>query len=173
MLLVLVGIFRVDDDVVEVGGAMVEPVVENAVHEALEYCGRILEPKWHNVVLKETSWGFEGRLRFVALPDPDVVKAGPEVELGKDLRRGWSPRLTAEPRRARTSFTVLGTSQSLMAWTFLSSMAIPSPAYMAKPRYSQRFGLNSHFSGRSLQSASSRSRMTPRTCCWCCSGFSE
>ena len=81
----LLGIFRVDDNVVEVGGAMVEPMMENAIDEALENCGRILEPEWHNVVQEEASWCLEGRLPFVALPDSDVVKAGPEVELGKDL----------------------------------------------------------------------------------------
>ena len=81
----LLGVFRVDDDVVEVGGTMVEPMVENAVDEALEYSRRILEPEWHKVVLEDASWCLEVRLPFVAFPDPDVVKAGPEVKLGKDL----------------------------------------------------------------------------------------
>ena len=55
MLLVLLGVFRVDDDVVKVGGAMVEPMVENSIDEALEYSGRVLEPEWHDVVLEEAS----------------------------------------------------------------------------------------------------------------------
>ena len=34
---------------------------------------------------RPASWCLEGRLPFVAIPDSDVVKSSPEVELGKNL----------------------------------------------------------------------------------------
>ena len=84
VLSVLLRVFGVDDDVVRVCCAVVELVVEDAVDETLEYCQCVLEAEQHNVVLEDASWCLKGCPPFVAFSDPDV-KAGPEVDLGKDL----------------------------------------------------------------------------------------
>ena len=60
-------------------------MVEDTVDKPLEDRWGILEPEWDEVVLEEASWCLEGRLPFVPFPDPDVVKAGPEVALRENL----------------------------------------------------------------------------------------
>ena len=53
VLCVLFGVFGVDNDVVEVCRAVIEPMMENAVDKTLEYCRCVLKPEWHDVVLEE------------------------------------------------------------------------------------------------------------------------
>src|ERR1700753_1253033 len=59
-------------------------VLENVVHHGLEGRRGIGEPEVHHQWLEKPPVGPERRFPFVALPDPDIVKPPPDIELRKE-----------------------------------------------------------------------------------------
>ena len=77
------------DDVVEVDQAL-RPLEasQDEVHQPLEGCGGVAQPKWHNSELEEALSCAERGLRPVSLVDLHLPIAAEEVERAKPLGSG-------------------------------------------------------------------------------------
>ena len=100
MLRVLCWILRVYEDVVQVSNAEhVQVVTQYSIDVALERCGSVGQPKWHDPVLKVSVSGLERRLPFVSLLDPNQVIRRPDVKLGVDLSANEAVQGLADQRQ--------------------------------------------------------------------------
>ena len=66
--------------------SVVDHVLEDMIHEALEGCQRIGESKEHDCRLVETTVGSESGLPLVTFLDADVVVTPPHVKFGEEAR---------------------------------------------------------------------------------------
>ena len=71
----------VHDDVVDIDVGVVDHVREGHVYSALEGCRGIGKSERHNRPLERAVAGLEGGLRFISLPDSDLVEATRNVYL--------------------------------------------------------------------------------------------
>ena len=81
MLGVLFQVLGVDEDVIEIDDhEHVEEIGEDVIHEVLEHCWHICEPKGHHTPFEGSVVGVESGFPFVTLSDLDQVICMAEVK---------------------------------------------------------------------------------------------
>ena len=98
MVMMEIGIVRVDEDVIQVNkDANIEEVTKNVIHELLKGGWRISESKRHNTPFNGAIVGPECDFPFVTFADSDKMIGMSEVNVGEQSCFMWTVQEIRDP----------------------------------------------------------------------------